>query len=326
MLAVSTSWKSDGVPNGETLFTALSESGATSVELEYRITETVFHQMRDLLKRSPLRVVSVHNFFPAPIHVKGVRPGGDMFSLSDPDRELRELAVSWTTRTLEHANDLQASAVILHCGRVDVTDPMERLHHFFRTGRIESDAAIGFREQFQAAVNAAKPACLEGLLFSLDRLVREADRLNVCLALENRYHFNELPQYEDFDRLFSEFRGAPLGYWHDTGHAHAAELLGWVPADALLNRYADQLVGIHLHDADGLSDHLPPGRGEIDFDRLKPYLKPDTLRVMELKPGTPDAELAAGLAHLRQKRFDASSDSPPAQGEPDVPPVPPPAR
>ncbi|NIS46468.1 MAG: hypothetical protein GWN76_11420, partial [candidate division Zixibacteria bacterium] len=44
------------------------------------------------------------------------------------------------------------------------------------------------------------------------------------------------------------------------------------------------LIGVHLHDAIGLDDHIPPGSGEIDFAALKPFLKADTIKVIELKP------------------------------------------
>ncbi len=59
--------------------------------------------------------------------------------------------------------------------------------------------------------------------------------------------------------IFDTFKGAPIGYWHDTGHAHANEILGLIPKNSLLQNYADQLIGIHLHDAIGLDDHIPPG-------------------------------------------------------------------
>jgi len=43
----------------------------------------------------------------------------------------------------------------------------------------------------------------------------------VLLGLENRYHDHELPGPDDFKVIFDKFKGAPVGYWHDTGHAHA---------------------------------------------------------------------------------------------------------
>ena len=98
--------------------------------------------------------------------------------------------------------------------------------------------------------------------------------------------------------LFREFDGAPLGYWHDTGHAHAGEVLSLFNAADLLKRYGAKLVGCHLHDARGLDDHLPPGRGQVDFPALGAFLSPTTLQVIELKPGTTSEDAREGVRHL----------------------------
>jgi sugar phosphate isomerase/epimerase len=58
---------------------------------------------------------------------------------------------------------------------------------------------------------------------------------------------------------------------------------------------------MHLHDARGLNDHLPPGSGEIDFKSLNDYLKTETLRVVELKPATSPHQVQEGLNHLRDR-------------------------
>ena len=118
------------------------------------------------------------------------------------------------------------------------------------------------------------------------------------LGLENRYHYHELPGIDDFALLFREFDGAPLGYWHDTGHAHANEVLSLCSAVDLLKRYGSKLLGCHLHDARGLDDHLPPGRGQIDFPALGAFLSPTTLQVIELRPGTTPEEAREGVQHL----------------------------
>ena len=56
-----------------------------------------------------------------------------------------------------------------------------------------------------------------------------------------------------------------------------------------------------IHDARGLDDHLPPGSGEIDFKKIENWIGDDTLKVIELKPGTPDSEVASGIHYLAKK-------------------------
>ncbi len=302
MIALSTSFAAGRFNNGETLLAALEGFEITGIELEYRINTKVFHQMKPLLLRSRLPVVSIHNFFPVPGIIKSGQGSGDHFLLSHPDREERLNAIKWTRRTIEHANDLEAGVVVLHCGRVDIDPGIDQIHAYYQSDRITSEEALNFISKAKEHRDRHKPKYIDSLLSSLDRLLGVAERYHVTLALENRYHYHELPGPNDFPVIFNEFDGAPLGYWHDTGHAHVNDILSMTEADALLSRNLDRLVGIHLHDAVGLTDHLPPGTGDIDFSKIMNHLSPDTIKVIELKPGTQDADIAGGIKHIADQR------------------------
>ena len=300
MIALSTSWKSNACRDGDKLVRAIVDAGFDSIELEYRIDASMFQQMVPALKRFGLNVVSVHNYFPIPSMLTRSKGGGDLFLLSHPDKDERLEAIKWTTRTIQHAGDLGAIAVVLHCGRAAMEPDMEKIRAFFISGRIESQEARAFIEGKQAECDRIKFKYLDSLRFSLDRLIPIAEQHHISLGLENRYHYHELPGADDFETLFSEFSGAPLGYWHDTGHAHANEKLGIIAGGEMLKRYADYLVGIHLHDAIGLDDHIAPGKGQVDFEAVRPLLTEDRPAVLELKPGTRDADVTAGLGFIRQ--------------------------
>jgi sugar phosphate isomerase/epimerase len=142
MIALSTSWKSSIIDDGETLLQAVKDLDVSEVELEYRITTAVFHQMRASLKRSGLSVAALHNYFPLPPEIDPSRASGDLFRLSHPDKEQRQIAVNLTQRSIEHANDLEAGAVILHCGHVNIAPELDKLHHYYHTGRIESEETL----------------------------------------------------------------------------------------------------------------------------------------------------------------------------------------
>jgi sugar phosphate isomerase/epimerase len=300
MIALSTSWKSKDCRDGDALVQAVIDAGFDGIELEYRIEAPLFQQMLPALERSGLKVISIHNYFPIPPKIPHSKGGGDLFLLSHPDREERLEAIKWSTKTIEHANDLEAKAVVLHCGRVEMAHEMEKLRDYFNTGRIDSEEARAFIDLKLEKRDRIKPKYLDSLLFCIGRLIPIAEKQNIILGIENRYHYHELPGPDDFEILFSEFRGGPLGYWHDTGHAHANERLGIIPDGEMLRRYSDHLVGIHLHDAVGLDDHLAPGKGEIDFEDFRPFLKKDMPVVVELRPGTPDLDLADGFRFVRQ--------------------------
>jgi sugar phosphate isomerase/epimerase len=300
MLALSTSWKSTSVTDAHDLLDAMERLPISGLELEYRISEAGFRQMQKPLKNSRLNVVSVHNFFPKPDVRPGRRAGGDYFLLSSPEREERDRAVSWTCKTIEHAARLGVQAVVLHCGRVEMNRDLDTIYGFFESKQIHSIAAQKFIRKKLKERDAIKEKFLESLVSSLASLCREAEKHGIMLGLENRYHYDELPTLDDFERIFARLDGAPLGYWHDTGHAHVNERLTLIPPESLLSRYADRLIGIHLHDAVDLEDHLAPGCGEIIFENLKPHLKADTLKVIELKSGVKESDVVQGIHYIRK--------------------------
>ena len=301
MLALSTSWWSGGSVTAEQLLEDLKNFGITGIELSYCISENFYREMKNPIIRSGVTVVSVHNYFPIPPVKKDSKGGGDLFLLSSQDDEERQFAIRYTSKTIEHAAEMGAAAVILHCGVVEMNPEWNVIYEYFNSNRLDSkDAHLFIRDKLTER-DSRKPRHMDSLLASLDRLVSVAEKQGVLLGLENRYHYHELPGLDDFRFIFNTFKGAPIGYWHDTGHAHANETLDFIPNNALLQNYQQQLIGMHLHDAIGLDDHIPPGSGEIDFAALKSFLKSDAIRVIELKPGIPAAEVSDGIRFIREK-------------------------
>jgi sugar phosphate isomerase/epimerase len=309
MVNLSTSFIAGDDIDGQILVEKLLDLPIDGVELEYRISHQMFAQMRLPLKQSCLKVVSIHNYFPIPALKPPVKGGGDLFLLSSPDPEERQRAVNWTFRTIEHANDLEAPVAILHCGRVEFPAELERLYRFYNNERIDASEAQAFIQHKLNARDQVMPNHTDALLFSVDRLIPYAEKQGVTLGLENRYHYHELPTLPVMQTLLAEFKGGPIGYWHDTGHAHANEVLGLVEPGELLREFGTRIVGMHWHDAIGLKDHLPPGQGEIDFNTLEPYLHHDRPIVVELKPGTSLAQAQEGIEFTRKQLLLAAQKS-----------------
>ena len=55
------------------------------------------------------------------------------------------------------------------------------------------------------------------------------------------------------------------------------------------------MLGCHLHDVIGVTDHLAPGLGEIDFKKVAPYLPENSFRSLELHPGNSLAQIKNGI-------------------------------
>ena len=139
------------------LIEALKEMGADGVELEYRIPAALWAPIKNALRQNGLAVRSLHNYCPIPPEYRHLGGGGDLFSLSSLDREERNTAVRLTLQTIEQANDLEARAVVLHCGRVEMAPESDVLHDFYRSGRIATGDARGFIARKLAERERLKP-------------------------------------------------------------------------------------------------------------------------------------------------------------------------
>jgi len=298
-LSLSTCCRSGKIDNGYRLIEMVSSFNIQGLELEYRIHEEMLPDLQTALIDHQMPVTSIHNYFPIPLGLPRNRGSGDLHRLMSPDKGERQQAVEATKRTIQHAETLGANAVVLHCGAVPMDAELDRLYRYYQRGKIAAPDARHFVEHKLDSLREQRTPFLERLKHSLELLLPSAGAAGIRLGLENRFHYHELPGYEDFLTLFEEFKGSPVGYWHDTGHAHAQEALGLIPAGGLLEAYGNHLIGIHLHDAVGVDDHLPPGTGDIDFNALRPYIQRNTLLVLELRPGTPDRDIEKGIRHIR---------------------------
>lgn len=301
MLAISTSWRSEISDEGLEIIQAILDLGVEGVELEYRITTPMLKEILPLLKKKRVSAVSLHNFFPLPEGLPKEKASGDVFSLSAPDREERELAVKYTLRTMEWADELGARAVVLHLGKIPMDDPMEDLKKLYDQKKIQTGEGKNFIEG-QKKIRARKSVKhLDAALRSLEKLALEADRRRILLAVENRFNLQDFPDFDEFKILFREFSGGPVRYWHDLGHATVQQNLGLSDQKEFLEKFSELLVGVHLHGCRGYADHYAPGSGEEDYSLLQNFLRPDTLLVVETHHRASREEMLRGLEFLRAR-------------------------
>jgi sugar phosphate isomerase/epimerase len=295
MFAVSTCWKSARAKSGGDIIGPILDAGVTAVELEYRITDEIFREILPFFKREELRAVSVHNFFPLPPGFAPEQASGDIFLLSSTDKEERERAVRYTLHTLERAYEVGARAVVLHLGRTDIDDQFTRLAEEREQGTLDGDSVRGQAHTLLMERKREGRKHLDAALFSLDRLWRPAERLGITLGVENRYHLREVPDPDELEIILERFDGSNVGYWHDVGHAAVQEFLYGLSHKEMLSRFSARMIGVHLHDADGVKDHQAPGKGKIDFEMMKEFIVPDTTRVIELAPEVSGEDLQKSI-------------------------------
>ncbi|MDI6689114.1 MAG: TIM barrel protein [Actinomycetota bacterium] len=267
------------------------------IELEYHITPHLFSELRPLLKKEELTVVSIHNFFPVPDILE--RGSGDAFFFTSDDDKERELAVEYTLRTIRYASELETKVVILHLGNIPLKANLDYLYELHDEGKGDTDEAHELREELKDERRRKVQKYFDRALLSLDKLVPVAEKLGVILGIETRYHYHEIPSHEEIGFILREFEGAPIAYWHDVGHAHNLEYVGFTSQKDFLDGYASNIVGVHLHDAKGREDHFAPGTGDVDFSLLKSYLKEETIKVIEVHPKVSRAELLDSFKFLK---------------------------
>ena len=72
--------------------------------------------------------------------------------------------------------------------------------------------------------------------------------------------------------------------------------------ETLLKAFHDHLIGVHLRDIlNGYSDHNSLGCSAVNFDMIKFYLKPETIRIMEINQRVSPADAKRGIAFFNDK-------------------------
>ena len=288
---------------GEEIVSDILGLGLKGVELEYRMSSSVLHQMKSRLKRD-LTVLSIHNFFPLPEGVSRSKASGDLFLLSSADRAERLKAVKYSIKTIEYAHELGARAVVFHLGIVDMPAQPQEFFRLYRCGMIGEKQGLAFIEEQRLIRQACKEKNMDAVLLSLESLNREAEKRGIFLGIENRYHFHEIPDLEEIGIILRKFKGGNIRYWHDVGHSKVQENMGLTSQKGLLEAYSKDMIGIHLHDARGLDDHLAPGQGEMDFIEIKPYLKPSIIKILEVHPKVERKDLMEGIRFIKKAIFE----------------------
>jgi len=280
-LALSTSWNAHRFNDGAGLLFEINQLRFKAIELSFNLKASLVDSIAKEARRLGISIQSLHNYCPIPDGVTPEQSLPDCYSLASLDQQERVLAVKYTKRTIETAARLGATVVVLHCGRVQIPDLTRQLIHLYNQGRKGQADFTELKEEMIRQRNSHAPAFIEQVLNSLDELNAYAETKGVFLGVETRFYHCEIPDIFEIGIILKKFYNSRIRYWHDTGHAQLMENLGFARHKDFLDFYGNSLIGAHLHDILGCRDHLAPLKGDLDFGLLKPYLKKDTLRVIE---------------------------------------------
>ncbi len=276
----------------------IRDLGFAYAELSHGIRLSLVPGILDAVAAGVIRITTLHNFCPLPIGVTRAAP--NVFKFTSLDRKERDNALRHTLKTLEFAERVQAQLVVLHLGAIEMYDYTDKLLELAEAGKRETPKYQKLCAEAEAKREARKERHQEAAYELLRQVEEDARRRGLLLGVENREALEEIPFESDFQFFLHEFRGGPVRYWHDTGHAQIKENLGFIQHALHLESLVDALAGFHIHDVVFPGrDHRPPGQGMIDFAALRPYVRPEHIKVLEMSPSLTAEEVLAGANHIR---------------------------
>jgi len=295
-VSLSTMWAMGGFTRLEDFFLAARQIGFAGIELNHQVNSA----MLEGIDLSRYLLSSVHEPCPADVPVATLKERNWLISASD--EECRKQGVHAVQRSIDLAHRLGVHTLVVHAGNVLPDNTLEKeLCRLFLAGRASSAQYAAVKKHMLDLRARSAALCLEAVKKSLLDLLEYAARLDVCLGLENRYHYMDIPGQDEMELLLDLAGPKLLGFWYDVGHAEIMDRLGFFSHEAWLKRFSARLVGVHLHDVHGTTDHCAPGSGEVDFDQIAAYLPANAIRTFEIRAKTPPEQVKDSLIFLAEK-------------------------
>lgn len=297
MFALSTAWGAKRTKDSTELIEEARRLGFDCLELHHSLSLPTVMGMMEAAKKGQISVSSVHNYCPAMQWASGP----DVYSPSSLDRRERSMAVKKTKHSIDLAERVGAKAVVMHLGRVNMKDMTPALIELYNAGQKGTRRYERIKGKLLSKREKKRLRHLNGLYESLDELAAYSESRGIKIGVENRYSLEEIPFFDEIKLIMDRYEGSSICYWHDVGHAQCCEELGVIPHESFLQMFSGRMVGIHLHDVIGVSDHRVPLTGQFDFTRLKPYLTKQTIKVVEaFVPPDEEEQVLRGMEYIRK--------------------------
>jgi sugar phosphate isomerase/epimerase len=291
--SLSTMWADHGGSPLDEFFGAGSRMGFAKFELNHKITSAMINQAH----LGAVDIIAIHEPCPADISVETLKSRD--WLVSSPNEDCRVQGVKAVKRSIELADELSVPTVVMHCGQVSGdTEPEGKLRQLYAAGLVDSAEYLEIKSGMEERRRRLAGPCLESVCRSLKELLGFAGRHGVRLGLENRYHHFDMPTPDEMAALLELGSSDLLGFIYDIGHATAMDRLKFYRNGSWLERFGRRIFGCHLHDVSGVSDHLAPGLGDVDFNFPAGFLPADSFRTLEVTRSNTPQQIRTGLVNL----------------------------
>jgi sugar phosphate isomerase/epimerase len=300
MIAFSTCWNSGRHTDGEAMLREIKRLGFDLIELGHGIRISLMPGVQKFFEAGQVRFCSLHNFCPLPVEVMQASP--DCYQFSAPYQKERDRAVKQTFQTIDFAQRLGASFVVLHLGRVSMNPITDELIALAKKGELLSREYVRKKIHAVQKRETAAPTYLARVKDCLKRVADYASEKKIRLGVEGRRGYEEIPSERELPALLDEINSPALGYWHDMGHIQIKENLGFLNHEEWLRAIGPRAIGCHMQDCIWPGqDHQPPFAGDVDLEKLVPLLPADCLYVWELSPRKTAEEIRLSLATWKER-------------------------
>jgi FMN phosphatase YigB (HAD superfamily)/sugar phosphate isomerase/epimerase len=291
--SLSTMWAMKNFPTLVDFFEAARRMGFARIELNHKVTTP----MLEGIDLSQYQFSSIHEPCPADISEDELKKRD--WLISSTDEACRAEGVKAMKRSIDLAYKLGVPAIVIHAGHPTPDKSREnKLRALIESGWRESDEYRDIQKQMIRTRAEVVGAPFEALKKSVTELLAYAEPLGIRLGLENRYHYTEFPSPDELEILLNLAGADRIGYIFDVGHAQTLDRLGFYPLEVWLKRFSSRIIGTHLHDVIGTTDHYASGLGEVDFDLVAKYLPADAFRTCEFQESNTPEQVKAGLKFL----------------------------
>jgi HAD superfamily hydrolase (TIGR01549 family) len=294
--SLSTMWAIKTLPTLGDFFEFARRTGFARIELNHKVTSAMLAGI-DLDR---YQFSSVHEPCPADISADELKKRD--WLISSTNEENRCEGVKAIQRTIDLAYKIGAHTIVIHAGQAHGdSQPEKQLRALLAADKRDTDEYREIQKKMIDTRAQSAEASFESVRKSMIELLAYAEGTGVCLGIENRYHYYEFPTPDELEKLLTLAGPDRIGFQYDVGHAEALDRMGFYSHEEWLKRFGARIVGTHLHDMIGTTDHYAPGQGSVDFSRIAAYLPGNAFRTCEFQTFNNPEQVKMGLEHLAER-------------------------